>query len=83
MKSIFSRDESKKNPQLKRENAKDCWPGVRKFHSSMSADKTKEAIPDPGAVPEAPPRGQKRDSNAGLHTDEKTDPAVGHSMNED
>lgn len=81
MKSIFSQDESKKSPLLKRQTARDCWPGVRKVLSSKPDTQPKEVIPDRGAAPEALPKDQKKDSNAGLQTD-RTDPSVGSSMNQ-
>lgn len=83
MKSIFNRDESEKSPRLKRENARDCWPGVRKVLGAKADENSKNDIPDPSATPDVLPREQKKDSNAGLQVDQKTDPAVGQSMNED
>lgn len=36
---------------------------------SPQGPKTPESFPDPDVVPEAPPPGQKNDTNAGLQTD--------------
>lgn len=82
MKSLFSRDESKQSPQLRRQNAKDCWPGVRKVLAAQPDSQPKETTPDPRTVPEAPPRDQKKDPNAGLQVDQRTDPSVGNSMHQ-